>query len=248
MEINLNIEKKHFIIISIFLGLIVLTLATDMITAAVVPVVGGVWHPLSGISGDGGITSIDNGSGYIRADAIEGGSSNNIIQYAEDGDASNNARLYVYLETIPTTAKLTVLAEHSRSMGGDPTRLPTGIILANSLKSTEQTTDYGWTEDWGLEQDFARSTHTHNFKYIYNHTHKNGIYKEDGGKLPTNSKIYINGVDRTSDIVWTTQNPTFEKEKMIDRYNIKQYLQIGDNWIEIGSDQAFKSRFYLEIN
>ena len=79
MEINLNIEKKHFIVISIFLGLIALTLATDVITAAGVPVVGGVWHPLSGISGDGGITSIDNGSGYIRADAIEGGSSSGSI-------------------------------------------------------------------------------------------------------------------------------------------------------------------------
>ncbi|MBW6461904.1 MAG: hypothetical protein K0B07_02565 [DPANN group archaeon] len=46
-----------------------------MIIAAVVPVVGGAWHLLSGISGDGGVTSIDNGSGYIGADVIEGGGS-----------------------------------------------------------------------------------------------------------------------------------------------------------------------------
>ncbi|NOQ55406.1 MAG: hypothetical protein GQ477_01225 [Nanohaloarchaea archaeon] len=248
MDINLNIEKKHFIIISVFLGLIVLSLAADMITAAVVPVSGGVWHPLSGISGDG-INSIDNGSGYIRADAIEGGSGNSIIQHAEDGDATNNARLYVYMNNpLPSAVKLTVLSEHSRSMGGDPVDFPIGVVLANTLSKTEADGAFERTEDWGFAQDFSKSTHTHTFKYIYNHRHKNGIYKEDGGKLPTNAKIYINGVERTFDIVWATRNPIAEKEKMIDSYNIEPYLQIGDNWIEIGSDQAFKSRFYLEIN
>ena len=83
MEINLKIEKKHFIMISILLFVAVISFAANMITAAAP--LGTAWHPLSSISADGGLSSIDNGSGYIRADIIEGGGFGSLGQLTWNG-------------------------------------------------------------------------------------------------------------------------------------------------------------------
>ncbi len=159
MEINLNIEKRHFIIISVFLGLIVLTLATDMITAAVVPVVGGVWHPLSGISGDGGVTSIDNGSGYIRADAIEGG-----------GSGVPTGAIIMWVGTL---ASIPSGWQFCNGTGGTPN------LTSRFVRGTADGVDPGNTggEDEHKLTVAEMPSHTHGINVRYDST-GNGLYAE----------------------------------------------------------------------
>ena len=137
--------------------------------------------------------------------------------------------------------------------------LPLGVATAASLSSLNGITgDPNQLDDASLgPNESASRFHRHtfsvpvNFQYLHSHgvAHISSPVETGAGPLPANVTLIIDGVDRTGEVTWVTQNPSAPKERMLDGAEIQQWLAVeGAHWIEIGSTQPGMVRYLVVLS
>lgn len=179
------------------------------------------------------------------------------FEEADNCDSLNRARIAIL--TPPegyTSVKLYLFAESSLmydkatfadTLIGD---LPDEIDVWREVERTGPPYPGGYNCGSGAPSCDPSPSHTHSIKGIYIHSHEIRVTRShisrSGGSLPSDVSCWIDNADVTSSLSWNTQNPTVDKETMLDGEEILGWVSSpGVHWIEIGTEQAGRVRFLI---
>jgi hypothetical protein len=179
-----------------------------------------------------------------------------IFQGVDNCDSVARARIAIL--TPPegySSVKLYLLGEsclmYDRAISADKTLhdLPSGIVAWSEAKRTG-TAPGGYNCGSGAPSCDPVPYHTHSILGIYIHSHDihttRSAISRNGGSLPSDASCWVDGADITSSLSWTTQDPSVDKEIMIDGQEILEWVSTpGVHWIEIGTMQAGRVRFLI---
>lgn len=163
MKIEINIERKYFVLLSVLLLVAVISF-----TASVISVAGSmaVWHSLDEISADGGVTNITNCAGLIKSSVIEQGSGSGLNADTVDGFHASSIPTSNYLIALDAGGKIPLSALPSVS-------IPVGMIAMFNTSCPS-----GWTRFSALDGRVTKGalayggtggsdTHTHPYGTKY---------------------------------------------------------------------------------
>jgi hypothetical protein len=179
-----------------------------------------------------------------------------MFEGADNCDSSNRARIVILTPSEGySSVKLYLFAESSvmydRATFANTTigDLPSGIVVWSSPARTGPGSK-SYNCGSGAPSCDPSPGHTHSIGGIYIHSHEidavRSCISRTDGSLPSNVSLWIDGIDRTSSISWTTQNPTADKEIMVDGEEILGWVSSpGVHWIEIGTTQVGRVRFLI---
>ncbi|MCK5062755.1 MAG: hypothetical protein KAR23_02400 [Candidatus Aenigmarchaeota archaeon] len=159
MKIEINVERKQFVVLSVLL-----LIAAISFTASVVSVVGNmvIWHPLDEISADGGVTDITNGAGLIKVSVIEQSSGSGLDADTVDSFHASPTPTPSYLLVLDAGGKIPLSA------------LPSVSIPAGMIAMFNTSCPSGWTRFSALDGRVTKGavayggiggsdTHTHSY-------------------------------------------------------------------------------------